>query len=59
MLRVVALIGLSQLVTSPASAWWWWPPSWKPVPEIDGSATITVVALVAGLGVLAYNKFKR
>jgi hypothetical protein len=60
MLRVAALVGLSQLVANAAMAnFFWWLPIVRPVPEIDGTAAITVVALLMGTGVLVYNKFKR
>jgi hypothetical protein len=53
MLRVVTLIGLSQLIAGAATASSRWC-----VPEIDASATVSVLALLAGTGVLAYTKFK-
>jgi hypothetical protein len=46
------LFGLAQVATIQAAHAW----TWCPVPEIDGSVSVTVIALMMGFGVLLYNK---
>jgi hypothetical protein len=54
MLRVGVLFGLAQVATIQAAHAW----TWCPVPEIDGSVSVTVIAFMMGAGVLLYNKVK-